>query len=80
MNSPGDVQQNLRREVPRRVTFGLDDQEEISMVLMRKRCSADAGWDKSVKLVPDALGQRFDVVGIDERSAWTGGSGSTFPK
>ena len=81
MDSPGDVQQNLRREVPRRVTFefrrpgGVFDGSDE-----KARCSAEAGWDKSVKLVSDALVQKFDVVGIDERSAWTGGSGSTFPK
>lgn len=49
MDSPGDEQQNLRREVIRRVTFGFrrpggvfDGSDE------KARCSADAGWDKSV--------------------------------
>lgn len=36
MDWPGDVQQNLRREVIRRVCLNSDDQEEYSMVLMRK--------------------------------------------
>lgn len=56
MDSPGDVQQNLRREVIRRVTFefrrpgGVFDGSDE-----KARCSADAGWDKNVRLASDAL-------------------------